>query len=168
MRLKEHVVYGGILSIILAPIFGIYSVFFWVASFLIDADHYLEFLYKNGFRDWKAKNMYAYFEAVWRNAERKNFLDMQILHTAEAFIILYILIKISGQTVAALILNSVFWGMLFHIVLDALFSIKHKILFKRAFSLTDYFIRRNLMSKKGINPDWIHEEALKLYKNENK
>lgn len=161
MQLKEHIIMGAIVSVAAAPILGINSVFFWLASFLIDADHYLEFLYKNKFRDWNPKNMFKFFWAVWMNAKRKNFVDMQILHTAEFFIAVYFASAILKETVLGPILQAVFWGMIFHIAIDILFFIRIGVVFKRAFSITDYLIRKKLMIKKGVDPDEIFGEALK-------
>lgn len=47
MKLKHHIIYGGIASLCLVPKFGFLSGVFWVATVLIDVDHYIAYTYPN-------------------------------------------------------------------------------------------------------------------------
>ena len=47
MKLKQHILYGGVASLCLVPKFGLLSSVFWAASVLIDIDHYIDFVYRN-------------------------------------------------------------------------------------------------------------------------
>jgi len=81
-----------------------------------------------------------------------------LFHTAEVIGSIYL---------ASLLLNSnivkaIFWGMVFHMVLDILFLLKMGALFCRAFSFLEYVIRKRIMIKNGLSPDAIFEEALVL------
>lgn len=109
--------------------------------------------------------MFKFFWSVWMNAKRKDFIDMQILHTAEFFIATYLAAAILEGTFWGPILQAIFWGMVFHIAVDILFFIRIGVVFKRAFSLTDYLIRKKLMIKRGVDPDEIFKEALENTQN---
>jgi hypothetical protein len=52
----------------------------------------------------------------------------------------------------------IFWGMLFHIILDAIHAHKKKI--QKSLSLIEYFIKRKLMKKEGVDPDKLLNEIL--------
>lgn len=109
--------------------------------------------------------MFKFFRLIWANAkERKDFIDMQVLHTAEAFIVIYLLGITTKQTIFEPIFIAVFWGMLSHIAVDLIWLTKMKVVFKRAFSITDYLVRKKLMIKDGMDPDKIFRRILKNYK----
>ncbi len=156
MKLTHHIIYGGIASLCLFPKMGFLCGVFWAASVLIDVDHYIEFLCRNKFTSFSFKKMFAYCNVVVGWNTRPGLLGLSIFHTAEA---------IGGIYLISLWLNSnivkaVFWGMVFHMVLDILFLFRMGALFCRAFSFLEYVIRKKIMIKKGLSPDAIFEEAL--------
>ena len=158
MKLKHHIIYGGIASLCLFPKIGLLSGIFLAASVLIDIDHYIDFLWKNRFTNFSFKKMFDYCNIIMGWNTRPGLLGLSIFHTAEVIGSIYL---------ASLLLNSnivkaIFWGMVFHMVLDILFLLKMGALFCRAFSFLEYVIRKRIMIKNGLSPDAIFEEALVL------
>ena len=156
MKLKDHILIGGIASLGLYPVLGVKSIVFWIASILIDTDHYWDFLYHNNFRDFSIKNMVKYHSILFKKMHRPEFLGLNVFHTVESLAVVYFI---------ALLLNSdvimaVLWGMLFHLFLDLLYLSKNKALFKRALSIIEYRIRRKIMVGQGLSPDILYENAI--------
>lgn len=156
MKLTQHIIYGGIASLCLFPKMGFLCGVFWAASVLIDVDHYIDFLLKNRFTNFSLKKMFDYCNVIVGWNTRPGLLGLSIFHTAEV---------IGGVYLISLWLNSaivyaIFWGMVFHMVLDILFLLKIGALFCRAFSFLEYVIRKKIMIKNGLSPDTIFQEAL--------
>ena len=83
MTLKEHLAYGGVATAALYPRFGEKTLLFYAASVLIDADHYIDYLYYARFRDWSVKRMFQFHNtlASWRNSP--NMMALEAFHCAE-------------------------------------------------------------------------------------
>ena len=156
MKLTQHIIYGGIASLCLFPIIGFLSGIFWAASVLIDVDHYIDFLCRNRFADFSLKKMFAYSGAILKWNARPGLLGLSIFHTAEVIGSVYLV----SLWLNSNIVKAIFWGMVFHMVLDVLFLLKMGALFCRAFSFLEYVIRKRIMIKNGLSPDAIFEEAL--------
>lgn len=156
MKLTHHIIYGGIASLCLFPKFGFLSGIFWAASVLIDIDHYIDFLCRNKFADFSLKKMFAYSGVILKWNARPGLLGLSIFHTVEVIGSIYL----ASLCLHSNIINAVFWGMVFHMVLDILFLLKMGALFCRAFSFLEYVIRKRIMIKNGLFPDSIFEEAL--------
>ncbi|MDP2925248.1 MAG: hypothetical protein Q8N99_02635 [Nanoarchaeota archaeon] len=96
---KTHILIGGIISLLLYSIFNItlfQSVLVFLASFLIDVDHYLYYILVK--KDINLKNSYAWFvkrRIKWlsyeRNIRKKFKNPILILHGFEFWTILVIL-----------------------------------------------------------------------------
>jgi len=156
MKLKHHIIYGGIASLFLFPKFGFLSGIFLAASVLIDVDHYIEFLWQNRFTNFSFKKMSDYCNIILKWNKRPGLLGLSIFHTAEIIGGIYLIsIWLNSDVIKA-----VFWGMVFHMLLDVLYLSKRRILFCRVFSFLEYFIRKKIMIQNGLSPDAIFEEAL--------
>ena len=157
MKLRDHVVLGGGVALALSPVLGAQgSAIFWVASVLIDADHYGDYLHRNGYRDWSPRRMFEFHRLLFPQIRRPDFLALSLCHTVEFFTLVY---------VAAAVLKSgalwaVFWGMCFHLFLDLIRLAWYQAVFSRAFSLIEYAIRRRRMRDRGLDPDLVYEEVL--------
>jgi len=156
MSPTAHVVYGGAAAAVIYPLAGMYSLIFWAASFLIDIDHYLDYVYHNGFTDLSFKKMFDYNNALDRFWFNPAFLNLEIFHTIEFILPLYLLTVWTGSAV----LLAVFFGFIFHIALDMVYLYGNGIFFMRAYSVTEYLIRRRMLKKKGYRPDEIFGAAL--------
>ena len=156
MKLKHHIIYGGIASLCLFPKIGLLSGIFLAASVLIDIDHYIEFLWKNRFTNFSFKKMFDYCNVTVGWNTRPGMLGLSIFHTVEAIGGIYLL----SFWLNSNIVKAIFWGMVFHMILDILFLLKMGALFCRAFSFLEYFIRKKIMINNGLSPDAIFEEAL--------
>lgn len=163
MKIPEHVVIGGAASLLLVPVLGPGSAVFWASSWLIDADHYCDYVYRNGFRDFSLKHALEFNRILNEKAEGQPFIALHIFHTIEFWGLLTGIAIVSGNPWVFAVL----WGVLLHIVLDFVYVYSRGILFWRAFSVVEYFIRWNLMKRKGKHPDLTYHCALKaLYGDE--
>ena len=157
MKLREHVVLGGGIALALTPLLGAQgSAIFWVASVLIDADHYGDYLHRNGFRDWSPRRMFEFHRLLFLQIRRPDFLALSICHTVEFFTFVYV----AAAVLKSSALWAVFWGMCFHLFLDLIFLAWHRAVFSRALSLVEYAIRRRRMRDRGVDPDFVYEEVL--------
>lgn len=154
---------GGLASAAIYPVIGANALFFWLASFLIDIDHYLDYVYHNGFRDLGLKGMFDYHNALELFWNEPEFLNMEVFHTVEFLIPFYAISIWTGSTA----MQVVFWGFIFHIVLDMVFLLKINILFKRTHSMVEYFVRKRMYAKRGLDTAAIYGKALDLVRKNN-
>ena len=127
---KIHIIYGVIASLLLYYLFPItppQATLFFLASFLIDFDHYTWYVCHK--KDWSLKNAYNLLKGL-----KKHKPMMAVFHTIE-FLILFAIISYSYP-----LLWFVFYGMLFHSVLDIAYLIHEGRLNCREFSLIRYLI----------------------------
>lgn len=157
MKLSEHIVLGGGAAIALAPTLGARgSLVFWASSVLIDVDHHWDYVYRNGFTDWSPAGMFAYHERMFAQIRRPDFLAMNLFHTAEWFLLVACAMLWQGSA----ILFAVLLGMVFHLALDLLRLARHRAVFSRALSLIEYWIRRRILVRRGLDPDRPSADAL--------
>jgi hypothetical protein len=161
MRPRDHVILGGVAAGALYPVLGANSVIFWLASFLVDIDHYLDFLYHNGFTDFSFKRMFEYHKALSALEAQTEFLNIAIFHTIEFMAPLYAVAAYTGSRALA----AVFWGILIHITLDAIYLLRRRSLHKRAHSVIEYLIRRRLLVRRGFSPVDVYDRAVEVARN---
>jgi hypothetical protein len=157
MSPKEHVIYGGAASAALYPAMGVNALLFFAASFAIDFDHYLDYVYHNGFKDFSLKRMFGYHNALERMWDRPEFLNMEVFHTIEFIVPLFA----AARLLDSLALEAVFWGITFHVLLDMVYLYRMKIFFKRSYSMTEYFIRRRALEMRGLKPVELYLSAVR-------
>jgi len=161
MRARDHALIGTVAASALIPILGVYSATFWTASVFIDGDHYVDYIYRNGFKDFSIKGMFRFYaslsDVLKKEVKTPWFLTLSLLHTIEALGFFYIASELTNW----LWLKSVFWGMLFHVSTDLIhrFVIGER-LFGRALSIVEYVIRWNNMKRHGFRPQRIYRRAL--------
>lgn len=161
MRLKDHLILGGAASVVLYPALGKDAVFFFAGSVLIDIDHYLEYLYHNGFRDFGVANMFRYHEALRDSWGRPDFLNFEAFHTLEFVAsVLALALWLDSAAVFAF-----FMGLIFHIASDAAFLLRLRIFRLRANSLLEYLIRKRRFDSMGLSPSSVHKDALRQIAN---
>ena len=99
MKLREHLIIGGIAMVILTPQWGIWrALLFWGAEVLIDADHYWDYLWRSRFQDWSGWRMFRYYDQITEHIHDKNFFAISILHTVEVFVAVYLLAQYWNHT----------------------------------------------------------------------
>ena len=76
MQARQHTIIGAVAATALIPFLGINSAIFWAAAVLIDGDHYTEYVYRNGFRDFSIKRMFWYYELL--RVEEKYFSHIPV------------------------------------------------------------------------------------------
>jgi hypothetical protein len=157
VNLREHVVLGGGAAAALVPVLGAHdSLVFFASSVLIDVDHYWDYLRRNGFKNWSWRKTFDFHWALFRRIHEPDFLAFNLFHTAEWFALVYA----AGGWLGSSAMRAVFWGMLFHLVLDLLRLTWHGATFKRALSVVEYWIRRRWLLRRGLDPDRLPAEVL--------
>jgi len=154
--LRDHVLIGAVAAALLVPVFGIWgSLIFWLATILIDLDHYLNFVVRCGFKHFSLPLMFRFHHALFQRKDRRDYLDIEIFHTAEFFALFAVLaFGFFPPLVPA------FWGLAFHIAVDLVHLACHRILARRAHTFIEYFLRVKYMRSKGMDPDIVFLEAL--------
>ncbi len=159
MSFNKHVAYGGLAAIVFYFLWGPAAVFFWAGSVLIDLDHYVDYVYHSGFRDFSVKRMFDYHKLITDGMYRRpEFLNLSIFHTVEFLCALYIL----GHITDSFAIKAVFFGCIFHMALDLIWLYQKLSLFTRSFFVIEYFIRRRLLMGRGLNPATVYREASRI------
>lgn len=157
MNLREHVVLGGAAATVLAPVVGVPdAAAFFVASVVIDVDHYWDYLVRNGFRDWSWRRTFRFHAVLFPQIGRRDFLGFNVFHTVEWLAVVWMLAEGLGSGM----LFAVLWGMVFHLGLDLARLATHRATFQRALSVVEYRIRRRRLARRGDDPDRVYDEAL--------
>jgi len=157
MRLTDHVILGGFASVVLYPAIGVDAAFLFVGSVLIDVDHYLEYLYHNGFRDFSVTKMFRYHGALMHSWGRPDFLNFEAFHTVEFVMALFVVSLWTGSAPVF----AVFLGLVLHVICDMAFLLRLNIFRLRANSIIEYIIRKRRFERMGLRPAAVHEDALK-------
>jgi hypothetical protein len=156
MRPRAHVVQGLVSSALLYPIIGKNVIPFGLAVILIDMDHVIEYIIDT--RDFSLKGVSTFYDILLKNKD-KNYLGLSLFHTIEFYFLIFLFAKWFA------ILYYVLAGLIFHHIFDLISLIRHKILFVRAFSVIEYFIRRKrhivsvkeMLRLKNVNTEGIPE-----------
>lgn len=129
---QSHILLGALASLALMlagiPAWGALIIF--LASFLIDIDHYLLYISKE--RDFNLVRAYKWF----RKQETNHKPMLVVFHTVE-FIFLIFIIALFSKTFLFILL-----GMLIHSLLDVI-----EMTYHRKFHCREYFLTRYLLSK---------------------
>jgi len=158
MKAQYHALSAGIAAPMLIPVLGPYSAVFFASSVLIDGDHYLDYLYRNGFKDFSVKRMFTFHKKLYENWKGKTFLGLNIGHTAEWLLLVYGAYAITDW----MWLKAALWGMLFHMVFDLIYGYQRKGLRRRALSIIEYIIRWNRMKRRGLHPELPYTSTLRV------
>jgi len=156
MQVKDHLVIGGVASLLLIPAGGAHSLIFLAATTLVDGDHYLDYLYRNGFHNFSLRRATKFHQVLHEIAKRDSFLGLSLCHTVEFLLFLGFLPIWTHST----LLWAAFFGVLFHLGLDLAHEYREGVLFKRALSVIEYIIRWNRMMYNGQNPAVPYIRAL--------
>ncbi|MEK7444424.1 MAG: hypothetical protein AABZ70_06185 [candidate division NC10 bacterium] len=157
MTLPEHIVLGGGAALAVSPVLGASgSLAFWAASVLIDVDHHLDYVYRNGFRDFGARGMFAYHDHLYARIRGGAFVGLSLFHTIECFL----LVAAGAFWWHSGLLFAALWGMVFHLSLDLVRLAGKRAPFSRALSVVEYWIRRRRLIRQGIDPDEPYAQAL--------
>jgi hypothetical protein len=158
MRPREHVIYGAAGAAVLYPALGLGSILFWAASVAIDLDHYIDYVWHNGFTDLSFKGMFEYHRLLTKKWHSPEFLNIEVFHTVEFMVPLFLIANFTGSAA----LFALLWGFVFHIVLDLVSLYRNGITFARAHSLPEYFIRKKLLARRGLDPATLYTEAARM------
>lgn len=159
MKLQSHIIAGAVGATVFYPLLGLSRSFlFLTASVLIDSDHYLEYLWRTGAKDWSPKRMFRYYDQITTRNHEKTKVGFSLFHTVEIFALVYFL----GKYVSFDFFMPILFGMAYHMVFDVVWLTYHKVPTTRAYSIVEYFIRRHDLRKKGIDPDEFYRKMFEL------
>lgn len=142
MLVSTHAIASFLVALGLYPFFGLYSIIFFLAGFLIDIDHAIEYaISKKNINPFDAYNdlMEVYKKGVEDLRAGKVLVNekvyFHIFHSIEFLIILGILGYFNK------IIMFIFLGFLFHIALDLIMDICAKIKYRKQnfYFARDYF-----------------------------
>jgi len=144
MMPSDHMLYGFIAALIilfLFPSIGAYGLLvIFLASVLIDADHYLYYVYKT--RDFNLSNAMSFYLEIGKKqcSSKKSAKEpLMIFHTAEFWLLLFILSFFNE------VFAYVLAGVLIHVFLDIFHMRKYGVLHVRHHSILRYcFYHRRL------------------------
>jgi len=157
LKIPEHLILGGAAALALSPVLGPGSAVLWASSVLVDVDHYWDYLYRNGFRDFSFRQALDFNRVLNEEAKGKPFVALHVLHTVEFLGLLAGVAATSGNSW----LWAILWGGLLHMGLDLAYVYSRHILFWRAFSIVEYAIRWNVMKQRGKHPELPYHRALR-------
>lgn len=127
-----HLIQGMAGCVLLYPAIAEKAIIFGMSVVMIDIDHFIEYYIDT--RKFSIKGLFEYHNILLKNLD--GYLGLNLFHTIECYIILFYLGLFLPDV------NFVLMGFLFHHLLDQIqLSILHKP-FARAFSITEYLIRR--------------------------
>ncbi|MFC1990728.1 hypothetical protein ACFLU9_01080 [Chloroflexota bacterium] len=147
---------GGIASSLLIPVLGVNGAVFWAASVLIDGDRYLDYLYRNRFKEFSMRRMFTFHKLLFEKEENQNFLGLSVMHTVEFFLGVYAVSALTGWVW----LKAALWGMLFYMAVDLVYLYRQGRLFERALSIIEYVIRWKRMRRRGLHPEQPYQSTL--------
>jgi len=156
MKAEHHAISGGIAASLLIPFLGVNSITFWVASVLIDGDHYVDYLYRNRFKDFSVRRMFTFHDLLSIEFIKQGSLGLNLMHTVEFLLAVFVFYVFTGWVWVLAVLG----GMLFHIITDIIYMYRRGIVFKRAFSIIEYVIRWRRMKRQGLHPERPYNTAL--------
>ena len=132
-----HILTSLILALVLYPYFGLYSIVIFLAGFLIDIDHYFEYVARTGnlspFKAYKEGIEFAKKCYKLRKSLRKDILH--IFHVVEFYALIAIL------AIYSKFFLSIFIAITFHIILDIVALTYRNAIKARAHSLIGWLIR---------------------------
>lgn len=156
-------VLGSASAVILSPILGASgAIYFFLASVLIDVDHYLDFLYRTRFKYITIREMFIFHKHMVSFWRRPDFLNIEIFHTIDFMVPLYCISLYYNLDP----LKAVCYGIFFHMGCDMVYMMSHRIFFKRTYSLTEYLIRKRRLAMRGLNPQDVYDDAAALMSKE--
>ncbi len=159
MRPRDHVILGSAASAALYYIWDYgtiyYVTYFWLASILIDIDHYLDYIYNNRFTDYSFKRMMKYHELLYDRRFDPAFINLSIFHTIESMGALGVVALYTGSQA----LLYIWWGFLFHIALDTIKLVYDGKPSIRSNTIVGYFLRTRRLRVKGLDTKAIYTRA---------
>jgi len=156
MKPQYHAVISGTVALALTPALGLNSAIFWVSSVLVDGDHYVEYVYCNGFKDYSIKRMFEFYCLLSKSRKEPDFLSLNLMHSAEFILLISVATAMTGWVWLIATLGGIF----LHILLDLFDMYLHGILFRRSLSIIEYFIRLRRMKRQGIRPELHYQSVL--------
>lgn len=136
----QHFISCIILSIVLWPFFGAFSLLCFIGGFLVDVDHNLWYMYKhktwNGFKAYPHYIKLAKEKMTERKGKKSEGRSIMIFHSIEFGIILLIVSFFYKTAILVLL------GLVLHWILDSIHKLKKNAFDDRVFSLIYEYIAK--------------------------
>jgi len=141
---RWHVLFGALAAIILLFVYpeaGYFNIIlFFLASFLIDFDHYVSAVMNSG--HFNLKKIYRYYKIEGEKAQKERAkgirkkADFHLFHTIE-FLAVVGIIGIYFEPFLY-----IFFGMIFHSLLDVYSMVRDGYLYRREYFFTRWLIKK--------------------------
>lgn len=139
MKISVHFVTSVLLTAVLWPFIGSYSLWAIVGGFLIDFDHYIYSIFMFKTISLK-KACYYHLNIEKQHVIYKKWGLLHIFHTIEFLILMIVLlISANGKKFLFYMFSVTFLGIVLHLILDFVDGIIKKKLDRRALSLIQWF-----------------------------
>lgn len=154
--LRDHVLFGGAAAALLLKVWSpAYCAAFWLSNVLIDIDHYLDLVFWSGFRAFRFHQVFHYSAHICENSRQRPILTVEVLHTAEAVLVLAFL----GYGLGLGWCRPVLAGMLLHMAVDLFHLARMRHLHVRCHSFVEFWLRKRNMERTGLFPTRLQREA---------
>ncbi|MBE9531846.1 MAG: hypothetical protein IME98_03475 [Proteobacteria bacterium] len=159
MRPRDHVILGTAASAALYSLSDYIAIqnliYFWLATILIDIDHYLDYIYNNKFTDYSFKRMMRYHGLLYNRRFDPAFINLSIFHSVESMGALGAVTLYTGSTA----LLYIWWGFLFHIALDTIKLVYDGKPSIRSNTAVGYILRVKRLNKQGLDTKGLYTRA---------
>lgn len=136
---RYHFILGLIPAVLISFINPIYGALFLIGAFFIDFDHYM--VYVLAFKDFSISRAVRFFaDDIATFARKHNVKIFLPFHNIETFVMMLII------CIYLPVLYFLFFGMIFHYVLDLIYDYHRFNRFVREFSIIGYILRPNRFS----------------------
>lgn len=132
MKIRDHIKYSLLPTIILFYIYKTNALFFFVSTIFIDIDHFIEYVFKTG--DFSVKRMFSFYEQIGDELGKSYYLGLSIFHTVE-FMLLAAVLSFYADIGKFLLA-----GILYHNILDFVYLARKGLFFKRSYSIFYYML----------------------------
>ncbi len=154
---RDHMLLGAVVAAILSRFAPIQDcIIFWLATVLVDVDHYFNLIFWSNFRCFSIPKLIRFYGFIVENKMKYPvFLAIESFHTAEFLALL----AFAAYGLDISILKPILWGIGFHVFVDFFHLIRVGALKARRNSFIEFFLLRAAYVRKGLNPTQAQQEA---------
>ncbi len=154
---RDHMFLGALAAFALSRFAPLQDcVLFWLATVLVDVDHYFNLLFWSKFRCFSIPKLVRFYGFIVENKKKYPvFLAIESFHTAEFLALL----AFAAYGLDVPILRPVLWGIGFHIFVDFFHLLRVGALGARRNSFIEFFLLRSKYIREGLDPTQTQKDA---------
>lgn len=154
---RDHVLLGAAAALLLSRFAPVRDcVLFWLATVLVDVDHYFNLLFWSRFRCFSLPKLIRFYGFIVENKKKyPSFLAIESFHTAEFLGLL----AFAAYGLNVHFLKPVLWGIAFHVFVDFFHLMRVGALKARRNSFIEFFLLRSALMKQGLDPTRVQRDA---------